>query len=44
VNYYFIYFGAFVNSLVITPEYAFGLDGLLRKFKPQVRILNWVTS
>src|SRR5574337_743830 len=29
INYYFIYFGAFFNFLVIVPEYAFGLDGYL---------------
>ncbi len=41
VNQYFIYFGAFVNFIVVTPERAFGLDGLLRGFKPQHPVLRW---
>jgi len=44
INQYFIYFGAFFNFLVITPEYVLGLDGYLRKLKLRFPVLHWVAA
>lgn len=44
INYHFIYLGAFVNFLIITPEYSFGLDSYLRKFITRYPALQWVTG
>lgn len=44
INYYFIYFGAFLNFLLITPEYAFGLDRYLRPLKDRYPWLKWIVA
>jgi len=44
INYYFVYFGAFLNFLVITPEYAFGLDRYLRPYKDRYPWLKWIVA
>ena len=44
INYHFIYLGAFINFLIITPEYSFGLDSYLRKFATRYPALQWVTG
>ncbi len=42
VNFHFIFFGAFVNFLVITPTYPFGLDYFLRKYEEKHKFLKWI--
>jgi uncharacterized membrane protein YphA (DoxX/SURF4 family) len=44
VNFHFIYFGAFVNFLVITPEFQFGLDHFLRRYKTRIKWLKWMVG
>lgn len=44
VNYHFVYFGAFVNFLVIRPTHLYGLDAYLQPWTARYRWLKWVVA